>query len=277
MSTTTNEKPHVSHSQMDMYWRCPEQYRRRYMEKEVIPPGIAMLQGTGVHRAAEANFTQKIESRIDLPAKEIIEIGAAAFDAEQAGGYALTEDEMSIGAAKVLGDAKDKLVQMVAVHAMEQAPDYQPVAVEHKTRIVFPNATHDLLAITDLRDDRRRVTDFKTAARKKSEGEVHSSIQLTIYAAAYRIDTGEPCEEVRFDVLTKTKVPQRQVLRSSRTVADFQALINRVNVTLGAINAGSFPPASPGSWCCSPRWCGYWATCPYVNHERRDAASEGSE
>lgn len=271
-----SEKPHISHSQLDMFWRCPEQYRRRYLEKEVIPPGIALMQGTGLHRAAETNFRQKIETHTDLPAKQIVEIAAAAFVDAQAGGYVLTDDECSVGAEKSLGQAKDKLVQMVELHAAEQAPDYQPVSVEHSTRIIFPNATHDLLAITDLRDDRRRVTDFKTAAKKKPEGEVHSSMQLTIYAAAFQLDTGEPPSEVRLDVVTKTKQPARQVLRSERTRADFVALVNRVNVTLAAINAGHFPPASPGHWCCSPKWCGYWSTCPYVNHERRDAA-EGNE
>jgi hypothetical protein len=267
-----NEKPHISHSQLDMYWRCPEQYRRRYMEKEVIPPGIAMLQGTGIHRAAEANFKQKIESREDLPATDIIELAAVAFDTEKSGGYMLTDEEASAGAAKILGAAKDQLIQLASVHAAEQAPDYQPVVVEHVTRIVFPNATHDLVAVTDLRDDKGRVTDLKTAARKKPQSDADSSMQLTIYAAAYRLELGEMPAEVRLDSLIKTKTPGRQVLRSTRTTADFQAMINRVNVTLDAINKGSFPPASPGSWNCSPRWCGFWATCPYVNSERRAAA-----
>lgn len=270
----TADKPHLSHTQLDMYWRCPEQYRRRYIEREVIPPGVAMLQGTGVHRAAEANFRQKIETHADMPAKEIVEIAAAAFDAETAGGFILTDDEQNRGAAMVLGDAKAKLVQMAEVHAAEQAPEYQPLQVEHRTRLVFPEASHDLVAITDLRDDRRRVIDFKTAARKKPQSEADESVQLTIYAAAHRVDTGEDPDEVRLDVLTKTKQPQRQVLSSKRNVNDYIALLNRVNVTLRAINSGNFPPASPGSWVCSPRWCGFFSTCPYVNSERLTLAAE---
>lgn len=270
-----NEKPHVSSTQFDMYLRCPESWRRRYVEKEIIPPGIALLVGGSFHSGAEANFKQKIESHEDLPVKEIQEIAAAAFDTKVAGGYALSRDEEGRGSANVLGEAKDQTVRLALVHAKEQAPDYQPVAVEHSTRIEFPEASHDLLAISDLWDDKGRVTDFKTAARKKPQSEADSSTQLTIYAAAYQLETGRPAMEVRLDTVTKTKTPGRQVLSSTRDQGDFVALVNRVNVILRAIEAGIFPPASPGCWNCSPKWCGYWATCPYINAERL-AAAEGN-
>jgi hypothetical protein len=136
------------------------------------------------------------------------------------------------------------------------------------------NATHDLLTVTDLIDTKNCVTDFKTAKKSKPESEVHISTQLTIYAAARMVDAGCLPSEVRLDVLVKTKIAKRQLLRSTRTEADLQVLANRINVTLGAINAGSFPPCPPGSWNCSSRWCGYFNTCPYVNSERR-AATEG--
>ncbi len=265
-------KPHVSNTQLGMYCRCAAQYEFRYIKGEVVPPGIALLQGTGYHRGAEHNFSQKIESHKDLPASDIVDASVAAFDAEQSSGYVLTDAEASIGAATVLGEARDKLVQIAEVHAAEQAPDYQPLAVEHWQRIVFPNATHDLVTVTDLCDDRGRVVDFKTAARKKPTDSIRSDLQLTIYAAAYKIDTGEMPTEVRQDIITKTKEPKRQVLAAGRTVADFQALLHRVNMILGAIQTGLFSPCAPDAWVCSPKWCGYFRQCPYVNSERLAAA-----
>lgn len=270
------DKPHLSSTQLDMYLRCPESWRRRYLEHEIIPPGIALITGKALHAGAEVNFRQKIDSHEDLPTDKIIDAAAAAFDTEKAGGYALSDEENGRGAAAVLGEAKDMAVKLAGAYAEHQAPDYQPIAVEHKTLIEFPSASHDLLAFTDLRDDLGRVVDFKTAARKKSNNEAHDSTQLTIYAAAYMVDHGQPPTEVRLDVLTKTKVPGRQVLRSARDRRDFTALVNRVNVVLRGIEAGIFPPAPMGAWQCSPRWCGYWSTCPYVNSERR-AAAEGAE
>ncbi len=269
------ERPHLSASQLEMFWRCPEQYRRRYIEGEKLPPGIALIAGKAFHKGAEVNFTQKIESHEDLPTCDIADAAASAFDAEVAGGYTLNEDEESKGAKKVLGEAKDQAVFLARVHSIEQAPDYQPVAVEHKTRILFPSSTHDLLAVTDLRDDKDRVVDLKTAARKMPVTAADESTQLTIYAAAFHADVGRAPSEVRLDVLTKTKAPQRQVLQSERNANDFRVFANRVNVTLSAIKAGSFTPASPGAWCCSPKWCGFWNSCPYINAERRAAADKG--
>jgi len=266
--STVAEKPHISATQLEMYWRCPESYRRRYIEGEIIPPAIAMLQGSAFHSGAEVNFRQKIQTRQDLPAGEIIDAAAAAFDAKVAGGYVLDDGQEARGAKVVLGEAKDQLVGLTWCHAEQQAPDYQPVAVEHKTRIVFANATHDLLAITDLRDDKERIVDLKTAARRMPATAADKSTQLSIYAAAYQVETGRPPREVRFDVVTKTKNPVRQVIQSHRTEADFRVLIARVNATLDAINKGSFPPASPDAWCCSLKWCGYARTCPYFNAER---------
>jgi len=265
------DKPHISPSQMSMYWRCGEQYRRRYMEGERIPPGIALLVGTGVHCGAETNFTQKIESHADLPATDIMDAAVAGFDARSQGdGYLLSDEEAGRGANAVLGAARDQVAALTKCHAAEQAPEYQPVEVEHSTRILFPDATHDMLAITDLRDDLGRVTDIKTAARKKQQAEADTSIQLTIYAAAYEVDHGGPPAEVRLDVLTKTKTPARQLLVSDRSPADFAALIHRVNATLAGITAGIFTPAAPEDWVCSPRWCGYWTSCRYVNSERKE-------
>lgn len=273
-----NAKPHVSATQLEMVWRCPEQYRRRYVCQEVIPPGIALLEGSAYHAGAETNFRQKIDTHADLPAKDIVETSVAAFDAKVAGGYILSDEEAGRGDRIILGEAKDEVVKLAKAHAELQAPDYQPVAVEHATRIIFPTATHDLLGITDLRDDHGKVVDLKTAARKKPQSDADTSTQLTIYAAAYQIDTGRAPSEVRLDIVTKTKTAARQVLTSDRTAADYKTLIARVNATLQTIAAltekGVEPwgPASPGSWACSPKFCGYFRTCPHVNSERIAAA-----
>ena len=54
------EKPYISPSQLNTFENCGEAYKRRYLDKEIIPPVVAALRGTGVHRGAEMNFVQKI-------------------------------------------------------------------------------------------------------------------------------------------------------------------------------------------------------------------------
>ena len=267
-------KRHISHSQLSMFWRCPEQFRRRYLENERIPPGVAMMTGSAVHKGIETNFKRKIETHEDLPATQIIDAAIAGFEDGLKDGYVLSEEEASAGREKVFGIAVDQVANLAGLHAEAQAPEYQPTEVEHTTRIVFPDAPVDLLAITDLRDDRRRVTDFKTGARSKSVTEADRSVQLTIYAAAYWVDHGVPPAAVHLDTLVKTKTPKRQLLTSTRNRSHIEVLVRRINATLAAINAGSFPPCPPDAWQCSDRWCGYFRSCPYVNSERAEKGDQ---
>lgn len=260
------EKPHLSPTQLELFAKCPEAYRRRYILAERIPPGIAALKGTGVHRGAQHNMAQKRETREDLPVDQIVEAAVAAFEAETHGGYSMTPEETKIGRKKLIGTAKDDVVAMARVHAEQQAPDYQPVLVEELVRILLPNSPRDLLGVIDLTDERDRLVDFKTSGKKKTQNDADTSIQLTTYAVAFKAKTGRDPSEVRLDTITRSKnETARDVVRSTRGPADFAALAARINVVNASIDAGLFPPATPGAWWCSAKWCGYHSTCPYVN------------
>ena len=54
-------------SSLSTWENCPEQFRRRYVEGEIIPPGLAAHIGTGVHRAAEVNHRAKLATGRDEP------------------------------------------------------------------------------------------------------------------------------------------------------------------------------------------------------------------
>lgn len=266
-----NDKPHLSATQLESYVRCPEAYRRSYVEREKLPPGIALLKGKGFHKGAETNMRQKLETHVDLPADDIVAASVAAFETDLRSGYALDMGETR-NHETVIGEAKDGLATMAELHAKEQAPDYQPVMVEEQIRIELPGP-RDLLAVIDLADDADRVTDFKTGGKKKSQDEADGSVQLTVYAGAYKVATGKLPSEVRLDVAIQSKTKTyRDVVTSHREPADFQALANRINVVSAAIDAGLFPPTTAGAWWCSAKFCGYHATCPFVNPRRRAGA-----
>lgn len=275
-------KPHISATQMEMFAKCPRQYYFRYVAGQRNPPGIALLTGKAFHTGAEINMRQKIESHVDLPESDIVDSAVAAFDsARYTDGLVLTKEESSRGEASVIGNAQDAVASLARTHAKEQAPDYQPTLVEHTVRIELPGP-RDLLGVIDLADDQRRVVDFKTAGKKKSQADVDTSMQLTIYSAAYALETGEQPSEVRLDVLaSQKKGVSRQVLSGTRTDADVAALANRIEsvsrlLEIVGDDPDLYPPASPGSWWCGPKWCGYWRQCPCVNSERT-ALAEGGE
>jgi hypothetical protein len=248
-----------------MIARCPAAYERRYINGEIIPPGIEAIKGTGVHGGAAVNFKQKIETHRDLPPGQIIDAAVASFEGASRAGFTLTDEESSVGPSRILGQAKDHVVTLARLLSTF-VHEYQPTFVEQSVRLELPGASHDLLGVLDLADDQKRVTDFKTAAKAKSQAEVDSSIQLTYYAAAHRILTGTLPDIVQFEILVKKREPERVTIRSRRDARDFAALANRINAVLAQIQSGIFPPASPGSWWCSRKWCGFHATCPFVNH-----------
>lgn len=268
-------KPHLSASQLDMACRCGEQYRRRYMEREIIAPGIAMLKGSAVHKGAETNFRQKIESHEDLPVNDIVDAAVASLDAAAHGEVSLTDDELSIGFKNVIGAATDSVRDMAKIHAEQQAPDYQPVMVEQAVRIELPDSPRDYLGVLDLVDDQDRVIDLKTAKRKKSQNDADSSVQLTGYGATFKALNGRDPKELILDTIIQgKKETTRQTVSTTRSEADYAALAERINAVNASIAAGIFLPATPGAWNCSPRWCGYFTTCKFVNAERAAKAQE---
>ena len=260
-------KPYLSPSQLDLAGKCLEAYRRRYIEGERIPPGIAAIRGSGVHGGAEANFRQKIESHKDLPASDIVDAAVATFERRyEDGGVTLTPEEDARGATVVLSEAVDSTAALAEVHAEMQAPDYQPARVEETVRLTIPTASHDLLGVLDVYTDDRTIVDFKTGGKSKSQNDADTSVQLTAYAAFATVLDGKPPAGIKMDVLTalKTKT-KRDVIETTRGPGDFAALAARTNAVLKVIQTGAFAPTSPMSWNCSARWCGYWSTCPYVN------------
>lgn len=258
---------HYSPSQISMYGRCAEQYRRRYVEGERLAPGIAMIRGSAVHDGARINFRQKIDSHADLPANEIVEAAAASFYAATHGTeITVTAEEAGRGVRAVIDEALDETTRLAHAHATMQAPDYQPVLVEERVQIASGIPDIELHGILDLADDKGRVVDLKTKAKSPNPDEANKSIQLTIYAAMHTAKTLKPPTELRLDVLTALKREvKRTVLVTKRTTPDYVALGHRIATMAAAIKAGNFPPTTPDNWACSPNWCGYYRTCKYVN------------
>jgi len=262
-----SDKPYISNSQLGMYERCAESYRRRYIEGERLAPGIALPVGSGVHAGAGKNFEQKIESHKDMSRSNIVDCSVAGFEERiESDGIELTADEKTVGKKKVIGQAKDKVVRLSELYADETAPEYQPIMCEKKQRVVLPGE-YDLLAVMDLADDKGNVIDLKTSKRSKTQKDVDNSEQLSFYALVYKAQFGKLPNSVRLECLVDTKTPKRQMLESKRVDADLQVLVKRINTMINGIEKGVFMPCDKSSWICSQNWCGFYSTCPYINNK----------
>jgi RecB family exonuclease len=258
-------KKYLSPSQINTYLRCPEQYRRRYIKNEIIPPAIALLKGTSVHKASEKNFKQKIASRVDLPKQDIIDISVTTFeDTMKNEGLFLNKEEEDRGKAVVVGEAKDSVVVFSSLYSAQVAPRYQPKEVEKDQLIELADAPFNLKGRVDLIDENEKIIDLKTGTKTRSQDDVDRDTQLTFYSMTYRAIHGcDPTGLVIEQVIDK-KVPENKTFTTTRNMKDYEALINRINVVSLGIKKGVFPPATDGAWWCSPLRCGFWFTCPYV-------------
>ncbi len=271
------EDINVRQSHLNLFDECGVAYARRYIDGEIIPPGIAALRGSGVHGAAEVNHKQKKDSRRDLPRKELIDIAVATFEArKKQDGFRLTPEEMKIGVRPMIARTTEVVTALTGLYADKVAPKIQPAFTEERITIRVAK-TVTMSGTLDVATVEGRVADFKTSTRARSQDDADRSLQLSQYGLLYRGLVGRFPAGFDLEQLIDAKKPRHVPLRTTRTVDDYQALINRVNVLIRSRQAGLFAPASVGSWICSPKWCGYWDTCPYVNSERRAAASAVAE
>ena len=163
------QKPHLSVSAMGMLARCGEQYRRRYIEGDKLPPGIAALVGRGVDQTVTANLQAVIDGLQLLPVEQLADLARDAVNNEfSAGEVALTEEEAANPKA-AKGSAVDKAIRLSWLHGESVAPRLKPVSVQRKWRLGIENFPFDLLGFIDV-EEKERLRDTKTSGKTPPVG-----------------------------------------------------------------------------------------------------------
>jgi len=257
-----NRRPQIHVTGISMFNFCGEQFRRRYILGEIIPPGVAMLVGTATDRAVTADLKSKIETKQLLVDEDIAAIARDALVAGWNGGVMLSEDEAAEGVRKVKGRAVDTSVRLAYLHHREIAPDIHPVAVQRSFALDLEGYPFQVVGTMDVQDD-RGIRDTKTKSRSPGRDEAERSVQLTGYAMAVQALDGKLPERVTLDFLVDGKTPAAIVQESIRTPAHIAAFLRRLENAIKAIQAGIFVPAVARDPLCSPRFCGYWSSCKF--------------
>lgn len=279
MSVVQEEKkPALSISAMDTLSRCGEQYRRRYIEREIIPPGVALLVGRGVDASVDKNLTHKITTEgALLTTEEVTDTARDAFVREwSASEIALSEEELQDGIEKTKDAGIDKTVRLARLHSERLAPVIRPTAVQRKWRIALPNYPMDLIGKTDI-EEVDAVRDTKTSGKSPRENEADLSNQLTLYALARRVLDRATTMKVALDYLVDLKKPRAVTVESTRDDEDFRVMLRRIEVAMRAIEQGVFVPAAQTEWFCNLRWCGYARTCAYFRGRKTVVIGFGRE
>lgn len=272
-------KGYLSISQVNMYLRCGQQYKFRYVDDHMRPPGVAAALGSGGHAALETTHHHIVDHDKPAPTEQLLDCFSDKF--------AEISQTIEDWEGEEPGLIKDKGIVLVRMYNEKWAPNVRPQVDAQNVRgiekkfdtlvggvpmvgvidLIDANAdiamSHEELkqiqAIMGPKwvaeDLRTSIADFKFIGKTMAQSMVDGALQLTMYSLATGIAA------VRFDQLVKTKTPKVVRATSIRTRQDHLWLQRVIREVAEAISKGVFPPCDPTDWVCSEKWCGYWHMC----------------
>ena len=243
---------HLSHTQISMFMRCSRQYYFRYILGIKSPPGAALIRGSSVDQAATYNLAQKMDTGIDLPTEEVLEVAAQSFDEaiDRAGG----ESEVDWRDDDP-GSLKDSSIGLTALHMRVHAPLIQPTGVQVELHREVQDGI-DFVGFLDFETSPTDVGDVKTGGRSMGQDSADTDMQPSAYAylKGHAIDFGF------YRLIDTGKTKKAEIVQTDRTRAQIDWYEGAVKDVANAILAGNFPP-NPTSNLCSKKFCGYWNRC----------------
>jgi len=264
-------KPAIHHSMLSMLSKCGEMARHRYVDGRKSPPGVAMIVGTAVHKAAELDLVRKMETGTGAPREEVMQAAAEALDATWSAEEPLMDDdERGRGVPIVKAEAKDQAVVLSALHSDEVTPKLQPIAVERKMRLVLDGFPFDLEGAIDVEEE-HTIRDRKTASKSPSGNEADGHVQLGMYAMMREMIDGKPVKTLALDYLVKLKTP-KAVTVTAPAPTSHEATLRRIEAAAKVFETGAFypvDPTGPSGWVCSEKWCGYFDICAFGRARKR--------
>lgn len=235
------ETPHLSHSRVNRYLHCPEQYRLYYVENlRPRAPAASLVFGQVLHQALAHLFHEKGDAhRFFLEAWRDIQRMDLTYGSKDT-----WDGLLRTGKNLLTKFVEEELPKIGAVHASERAFTLDITSLE----VPFVGVI-DLVADVE---SKRTVVDFKTSASAYKEHEVLMSDQLTAYQMA------EPdAERAALCVLVKTKEPQIEWHVASRGGDRLTEYLAKAGYVGREITSGRFYKR-PGLWC---SWCDFLPVC----------------
>lgn len=253
----------INYSALDMYLRCPEQFRRRYIEHKKSPPSIAMTEGTSHHKAAEEDNKSKRDKGKQLLPSQMVDIFEATWKDE------LAKAEKDCDELKVKLDWEDEDNDSVRKRGKILQTEY---ATTHSVKIQPVGVEEPFMSEVDVRGIKFRlmgqmdvttkdvVWDYKTSGRPKTDKDLGTSLQLSSYSWVKKMP------KVSYVAFVKTAKPYVQVMDPvAVSPGRWMWALEVIASAVDGIRRGSFPKTNPAMfpapWWCSDRFCGYWKDC----------------
>lgn len=243
-------KDHLSYSQIDLYLKCPEKYRRRYDEGVQGPYTVALAEGTVMGKVLERVGKRLLPGKTGKRGKPPALKTAQNWWDKAAAEEFPKVDEWYSENERVVETRGHAFLK--GFYAEDEPARMKPVAVEEERTILIAGVP--VLLIPDLVEE-NFVIDYKVA-RTDRNYKVDDSLQLSLYAYGFEK------ERVAYMIFRKEKL-DHVLLPSERRNPNWQFWLEfTVAQVARAISMEVFPPCLPEeNWLCSPKWCEHWKTC----------------
>jgi hypothetical protein len=249
---------HFSASSIGTYLKCPESWRRKYIEREYDRPSGAMVLGSSVG-AAENHADQLVIDGEERPSTDdVLDLFTDEFDDR-------TEREEVAWAGETPGEAKDTGIAAVKAYERLVVPTIKPVSVEREFWLNFDGVEWGFQGFFDLEQEDDTLADRKVIGKKLGQADADGDIQPTSYFLARRSE-GNPAKRFDFHTMVKTKQPYAEVVKTERTDAQLDHFVDRLYrisaEILWRLETDNWAGAAPRSWWCTQKYCGFWGSCP---------------
>src|SRR5579872_789401 len=232
----------LSPSQTSTFLQCSARWWFRYGLQLPDVQGSALALGKSLHAAERENFTQKIETKQDLPLAGVVALYRDAWAKE--------EDETAFEDSEDPAEIKAMGESLVTKYHEEAAPFIEPVAVELPIRGKISGVK--VQGFIDLLDVNGCVIDIKSANKTPSGVRSDYRFQVTTYHAL------EPrARAARVDTLVKLKREVKLVQHPMDiTPADERSIEVLYPLAQEGMRSGLYFP-NRNSYLCARKYCPY--------------------
>jgi hypothetical protein len=250
----------LSISSINLFSRCPEKWRRRYLENQYEPASGSMVLGSAVGAAAGSNYQEKIQTMVDQPLERVLDTYADEFELRK------EQEEIDWGRDKP-GTLKDSGTDVLTIYQEIVAPTTFPTAVERKFELSFPEVDWTFKGYIDL-EDLGSVSDLKVRRARMNQNDADSDPQATAYLLARRAE-GNPARSFNFHTMVRTKQPYTEQVPTARSDQQMDNFINRLyrvaTEMVWRTENEAWQGAPPGAWWCSKTMCAWHGNgCAFV-------------
>ncbi len=247
---------HLSATSLSTFLRCPERWRRRYVDREYEAPSGSMVLGSAVHAAEAWADSMQIESG-ERPG-DVRDVFSDEWDERS------EREEIEWGQDKP-GDVKDTGVKAIEAYDRDVAPHLEPVGAEREFKLELADVDWGFLGYIDMEEADGAVVDRKVRGTRMSKAVADTEIAVAPYLLARRAE-GNPAPVFKFHTLVKTKTPYAEIVPTVRTDRQLDMFVDRLYAVAAEmawrLETDNWSMAVPGAWWCSHRMCGFWDSCP---------------